>query len=591
MRSVERNAARPTALAPQAQVLAAHSMARREQRIAGGDGPTDVKVYEALASAFAAEGVTTVFGLMGAGNIYWWTALDRRAEVTLYQTRHEGAALSMAEGWARATGDVGVAAVTQGPGVTQLATALVVAARNEVPIVVFAGASTDENAVQYLDQRRFVEATGAGFVGLASADEVEDAVRRAFYRARVESRPVLLNVPTESQQREYDGELDAYRPSKTLLPAGQRIAPEPERLREAARLLAASRRPVIVAGRGAVAAGAAAAVERLAQRVGALIATTLPTKGWLHGADYHAGIAGLFSTRTAIELFAESDCVVGVGASLNSYTTDGGHLFPNARYIHVDRKPHLLMGDGRRADCYMQSDARLAVEALEERLAREGVSSAGYRTPEVRDALRSAVPDPQEFEIEPGAVDPRKAAALLDERLPAEVGLLVGVDHFWQPVIFSMRRPRARQEFLTGFGCIGQALPTAIGAVVGLRGGPLAVIDGDASALMHIQELDTAARVRANLLIVVFNDQALGTEYHHLRAKGIDAAGSLIATPDLGAVTRAFGCQGTLARSLDEVAAGVEEFLSGEGPMLLDVRVSRKVVGVPRRRIHFGEDV
>ena len=130
--------------------------------------------------------------------------------------------------------------VTQGPGLTQLGTALTVAVRSKVPIVVFAGdtAPSDHDSVQQLDQQKFVDATGAGFVPLWSAAGVDDAVRQAFYQARVESRPVALNAPMDVQQQTYDGEGDEYAPSTTLLPRTQRVRPDPDRLREAARIIA-----------------------------------------------------------------------------------------------------------------------------------------------------------------------------------------------------------------------------------------------------------------------------------------------------------------------------------------------------------------
>jgi thiamine pyrophosphate-dependent acetolactate synthase large subunit-like protein len=552
-----------------------------------------MKVYEALANAFVKEGVTTVFGLMGNGNMYWWHTLDQRPDVTVHETRHEGSALTMAEGWARASGRPGVCTVTQGPGLTQLGTALTVATRANVPLVVFAGDTPlgDSDSVQQLDQRKFVDATGAGFVPLWTPEGVDEAVRQAFYQARVESWPVVLNAPMDVQAQTYDGDADEYEPSTTLLPGAQRVRPDPERLREAARLIAESRKPVIVAGLGAARAGAGEAVTRLADRVGALLATTLPMKGWLGESEYHIGVSGLYATRTAIELCAEADCVIGVGASLNHYTTEHGYMFPNARYVQIDLKPSIVMGNGKRADSYLRGDARLTVEALEQLLAEQGVSNAGFRTAEVRAMLSEYDPDPREFEIEPGTVDPRRAASILDERLPAEVGVVHGVSHCSGITAIFMKKPRRLTWSTSTFGCIGQAVPTAIGAAVALDGAPLAVVDGDASVLMHAAELDTAARLGVKLLIAVFNDEALGAEYQKFVAKGMDTRASAIPTPDLGAVARAFGCRGQLVRTLDEVNAGVEAFLAGDGPMLLDIRISRSVVSVPYSRVHFGQDV
>jgi acetolactate synthase-1/2/3 large subunit len=552
-----------------------------------------MKVSDALASAFVKEGVTTVFGLMGNGNMYWWHALDQYPDVSIYETRYEGTALTMAEGWARATGQPGICTVTQGPGLSQLATALVVAARAHVPMVVFAGdtALNDPQSVQQFDQAKFVDATEAGFVPIWKASEAEEAVRTAFYRARMESRPIVLNAPMDIQAEDYDGDIDEYQPSATLLPGRQRVQPDPDLLREVVGVLATSKKPVIVAGQGAAAAGAGEAITRLADRIGALLATTLPMKGWLGESEYHVGVSGLYATRTAIELFADADVVIGVGASLNHYTTEHGYIFPNARYVQIDLKPSVVMGTGKRADHYVQGDAQLTMELLDSQLAEQGVSSTGYRTAQTRAMLAEFDPDPREFELDPDTVDPRQVASILDDMLPSDVGVVHGTGHCSGITAIFMRKPRKLTWTVNTFGCIGQAMPTAIGAAVALDGAPLAVVDGDASVLMHMSELETAARLGVKLLVTVFNDEALGAEYQKFVSKDMDARAATIATPDLGAVARAFGCRGQLARTLEEVRAGVAEFMAGDGPMLLDIRVSRSVISVPYSRLWFGADV
>ena len=179
-----------------------------------------MKVYEGLAKAFAAEGVTAVFGMMGDGNMYWWEALDDRGVRTL-EVRHEGAGLGMADGWARATHTPGVCSATCGPGVTQLATALVTAARASSPLVAFVGEapSLDEDYVQRFDQSRFAEACESGFVRVLSPDTAYDAVRKAFYLARMESRPILLSAPMDIQQKTLEDDGEEYQPSSTLIGA------------------------------------------------------------------------------------------------------------------------------------------------------------------------------------------------------------------------------------------------------------------------------------------------------------------------------------------------------------------------------------
>jgi acetolactate synthase I/II/III large subunit len=162
-----------------------------------------VKAYEALAEAFVAEGTTDVFGMMGDANMHWMNALAERG-VRLYEARHEGSALGMADGWARATGGVGVVTATSGPGTSQLATSMVVASRARTPLIAFCGETAlgDESAVQYLDQRRFAAAIECGFVHVTKADSALEAAQRAFYIARSESRPVMLSAPIDVQQQE-----------------------------------------------------------------------------------------------------------------------------------------------------------------------------------------------------------------------------------------------------------------------------------------------------------------------------------------------------------------------------------------------------
>jgi thiamine pyrophosphate-dependent acetolactate synthase large subunit-like protein len=258
--------------------------------------------------------------------------------------------------------------------------------------------------------------------------------------------------------------------------------------------------------------------------------------------------------------------------------------------VHIDIQPHVLMGNNLGADCYVQGEATVTTQAIIEMLEKKGVSNEGYRTAAVRKILREAGRDPAEFEIEPGTVDPREAARLMDERLPANVGLVTGNAHNFAFPAMGMKKPRQLQNFVISFGCIGQALATAIGICVA-TGEPIVCVEGDGGALQTIQELDTAARLGVKLLYLVFNDEAYGAEYHKLRASGRDGNLSVVRTPDFGALGRDFGCRGRTARTLEELAAGLDEFLAGAGPMVIDLRISRNVTSIPFRRLSLGQDV
>ena len=340
-----------------------------------------MKVYERLAHAFKAEGTTATFGMMGDGNMYWIYALDRLG-VKIHEVRHEGAGLGMADGYARTTHTPGVATATCGPGVTQLATALVTASRAHSPLVAFCGEapSTDEEYAQFLDQSRFAAACESGFVRLVSPDQADDVVRKAFYLAKTENRPIMLSCPMDIQQQKFEDDDEAYKPSSTLFTRGA-VHPDAKALEQAAGMVAGAKKPVIIVGRGAQWAGAGPAVLKLGDRIGALILTTLLTKTFLSESEYHAGISGLYGSRPAMHLCHEADLVIGVGASLNRHTLENGYMYPEARYVHIDSQPHLMMGGGRAADCYLQADARIGVEELEKLLAKRNVKLAGYRTP------------------------------------------------------------------------------------------------------------------------------------------------------------------------------------------------------------------
>jgi len=551
-----------------------------------------MKVYDAVANAFVREGASAVFGLMGDGNLSWVAAMAKHAQVTLIDARDEGGALLMAEGWARATGKVGVCNVTHGPGITRMTTSLVTATRAGTAVVVYTSKTNlnDDHVNQALDQERLVSATGAGYIEVLNPAYAEDAVRMAFHKARTESRPYVLAYPMDIQGKDIASDGDDYQPSSTLFPGQQRIQPAPERVVEAVKIISDSRKPVVLVGRGAVQANALEAANSLAKRTGALVATTLVAKGALRESDFYAGLAGLFSTRTVMGLFQDADCVVAIGASLNLHTFVGGLLFPNARIVHIDVAPMVLMGNDQVADCYVQGDAEVTTRLIDEMLAREGVSQEGFRTSAVRKALASADRDPAEYEIEEGTVDPREAARIIDERLPCDVGVVIGVGHSFAFPVMAMKRPRVLHEFVNGFGCIGQTLPVAIGMGVGFCGKPLVLIEGDGGAMQNIQELDTAARLGIKLLFIILNDEGLGAEYHKLRAKALDEKLATVRSPDFAAVARGFGCRGRIARTDADVGAGIDEFMAGDGPMVLDVRISRNVLAITYRRTEYGED-
>ncbi|HYC47901.1 MAG TPA: thiamine pyrophosphate-binding protein [Burkholderiales bacterium] len=549
-----------------------------------------MKVYERMAEAFQAEGTTHVFGMMGDGNMYWMNALIKRG-VSCVEVRHEGVGMGMADGWARHNQTPGVATATCGPGVTQLATACVVAARAESPVVAFVGErpAKDPDYHQRLNQSRFADGVETAFIRLDTGEFADEAVRRAFYMAKLERRPVMLSAPMDVQQEKWDDD-EPYRPSAGMMPrrAG---AMDEAALRKAADLIAKSKKPVIVVGRGAIWSGAGDAVLKLGERIGGLIASSLRAKTWLADrTEYHAGVSGLYAQKPAMQLFHEADLVIGVGASLNRHTTEHGYLYPNAKYIQLDPKPHVVLGNGNGADVYVQSDAKEGLEALDALLEKRGFKQPGFRTGETLERLSNLYDDPTEFDIEPGTIDPRQVVRAVDELVPGDVGLFIG--NGASSSITTMNTWKTRPYVHTSgfFGCIGQMLPTAMGATIANGNKPAMLIDGDASTIMHLSDFDTVVRCKMPLLIVVLNDEALGSEYQKLRAHDMDPETSAIPSPDLGAIARAYGARGCLARTVEDVRKGVQEWVAKPGPMIIDARISKAVINLPMRRVLYGKD-
>jgi len=549
-----------------------------------------MKVFQRLAHAFKAEGVSSTFGMMGDGNMFWLHEMHKLG-IKVHEVRHEGAGLGMADGYARTSHTPGVATATCGPGTTQLATAFVTASRAESPLVAFCGEHpvSDPEYSQRFNPSLFAEACESGFVRMHTADQADEAVRKAFYFARSESRPILLSVPMDLQQQEWEDD-DPYVPSTAMFTPGV-VHPDPAVIQRAAELIAKAKNPVIIMGRGAQWADAGDACFKLGDRIGALMAITLLMRTWMSDkSDYYAGISGNYASKASMKLYHEADVVIGVGASLNRYTLENGYLYPNAKFIQIDTKQSVLMYGAKTADIYVHSDAKAGVEALEKALAAKNFKNTGYRTPDVKEKLSKRTEDPTEFPIDPGTVDPRKAVMLLDETVPVSVGVLAGSGMASGISNMTMQRPRPLAQSGHFFGCIGQMLPAAIGAMVATGNKPAMLLDGDASFMMHLAEFDTAVRYKMPLLVVVMNNEALGAEYYKLDVKKMDVMTSVIPCPDLGAVATGLGGSGKLVRSLDELRTAAKDWVANPRPMVIDCRISRTVMSIPYRRLHYGKD-
>ncbi len=542
-----------------------------------------MNVSEALARAVALEiGDTPVYGLIGDANLHLVGALRRYTDTVLRFARDEGAALAMADGHAQATGTLGIASVTSGPGLTHAATSLLAAGRMRTPMIILAGDTPMRRPaglqeMQDFDQKRFADACEAGFQALRSVETLADDIRAAFYRARTGRMPVVLDVPLDLQTLAV-AEGWRYQPSHAAM--AERRLPEPHAasIAAVADILARASTPLLIAGRGAVRAGARDAIAALADATGALLGTSLLAKGFFGRHPWSLGVVGGYCTPAGEALVKQADTIIAFGAELGHFTTQANTLLHGRTVVHIDMDPYARSLPLPFA-LAVQGDAAAAARAIAAAMAgRSG--HARFRTAEAK--ARLAAPWPDYAEARGDAADPRKLMQRLGACLPDNARIVVGGGHFWSfPCLYL--DPPAGGDYLCPLGAaaIGQALPFAIGVAGASAGRPVVVVEGDGSLMMNIQELDTAAQLRLPIVLVVMNDGALTAERIKLKSEGYDPGLAIYPKPDFPAIARGFGWQAASIRSASEIDAVLKSRDWSGGPLLIDAHISRDVLVDP----------
>jgi thiamine pyrophosphate-dependent acetolactate synthase large subunit-like protein len=533
-----------------------------------------MQVAEAVGRALPALGVDVVFGLMGSGNLLVTNAM-RDAGASFYGARHEGGAICMADGYGRVSGRIAACSVHQGPGLTNAVTGLTEAAKSRTPLLVLAP-ETPSAALRSnfrIDQVGLVEAVGATAERIHGPATALNDVARAVRRARVERRAVVLMLPLDIQAAECG---DGGPPATA--PAPERPAPGAAAVRAAAEALTGARRPVLVAGRGAVLAGAGPALRTLGDRAGALLATSAVANGLFAGDPYELGIAGGFASPLAARLLAEADVVVAFGASLNQWTTKHGTLpGPGATVVQVDLDTDAI-GANRPVDLGIVGDAAATADALVAALAR----GAGWRTPEMAAEIAAHRwrDEPYEASVASGVLDPRTLSIALDDLLPLDRTVVVDSGAFMGWPSMYLRVPDAAGfVFPQAFQCVGLALGNAIGAAIARPDRLTVAALGDGGALLSLPEFETLGRLGLPLLVVIYDDAAYGAEVHHFAPMGEAVDFAQFPDTDFAALAEAAGCRGLTARSLDDLE-GVRAWLDvRDRPLVLDAKVDPAICG------------
>jgi thiamine pyrophosphate-dependent acetolactate synthase large subunit-like protein len=529
---------------------------------------TKTTTHQTIANAVRDNNVSTMFGLVGDANLFMTDHFVRHCGGRYVPAAHEGSSVLMALAWAHVSGEVGVATITHGPALTNCATALTEGVRGKIPLVLLAGDTpvSEPRHLQSLDQREFVKSTGAGFEQVRSPDLAARDVSRAFYRAKVERRPIVLNMPADFMWAEADGAhkaLDVFE-TKALVPEGDAVD-------QAVGMIASARRPLILAGAGAV--GARAQILALAERLQAPVATTLKAKGLFQGHPYDIDIFGTLSSPAAYDVIAQSDCIVCFGAGLHDFTTDKGKLMAGKRLVQIDTNPTAI-GRSVHPDVALIADSGLTADNFLYWLNEAEIPASGSTNDLDPDTLRHH-PIQKRAQVKEGCINYVPALEQIEQALPQDRVLVTDGGRFMTEVWCRVSVQDPQSFVMTAnFGSIGLGLAEAIGAGVAAPDRPVVLFAGDGGFMMSgLGELRTAVNLQQNLIVIICNDSAYGAEHIQMRNRDMDPSMTEFNWPSFAQVASAMGAHGLVVETEDDLAAALEAIAGQDRPLLIELRL------------------
>ncbi len=550
---------------------------------------------EAVMRTLEALEVDTVFGYPGGAIMPAYDTLIE-AGVRHVLVRHEQGAIHMAEGYAHATGKVGVCIVTSGPAATNLVTGLTDAMMDSIPVLALTGqvpsTAIGTDAFQEADVTGITMPITKHNELVRSADRIVDAIKEGYYIARSgRPGPVLIDLPKDILNAEVDFvwdpavDLPGYKP--TVRGHGRMV-------REAIAMIAEAERPVIYAGGGLVRSGADVELRAFAERLQLPVVTTLMARGVMP--DTHpltVGMPGMHGHVAAIRAFQESDLLVVLGARFDDRVTGKLDAFaPHARVVHVDVDPAEI-GKNRHADVPIVGDVKVVLEQLlahldtleeKERLGEALPDTSAWRAHldalKVTHPLRCDQPDT-------GVLKPQTAIRAIHAQWGDDAVYVAGVGQHQMWASQLIPYTRGRQWINSGgLGTMGFAVPAAIGAKVGLgRDVPVVAIDGDGCFQMTFQELATAVQHDIPVVFCVINNGYLGmvrqwqSLFYEDRRSQVELPQAL---PDLVLLAEAYGIPGFRVDRVEDLATVLEKAASiTDRPVLVDLRVDSEEMVFP----------
>jgi acetolactate synthase-1/2/3 large subunit len=519
------------------------------------------------------EGVEVVFGISGGAVIHLYHALP---EYPIHHVlmRHEQAAAHAADGYARATGKVGVCVATSGPGATNLVTGIATAYMDSSPMV----AITGQVATPFIGKDAFQEVDITGITLpitkhnylVTDINELAMTIKEAFYIARTgRPGPVLIDIAKDVQAAEVEYE----EPPEVSLPGYQTVLVGNSRqMKQAAHLVNRAETPLILAGHGVILAGAEAELRQLAEKAQIPVVTTLLGISTLP--ETHPlclGMGGMHGEAYANKALQQADLIIALGSRFDDRLTGPVNTFlPRAKIIHVDIDPAEI-GKNMRCDLPIVGDVGNVLQALLPMV--EATSHPDWleqinewrRESASRDILNQETDElvPQYVVRQIWHATGGQAIMVSD----------VGQNQMWEAQYFLHNRPRGLLSS-GGLGTMGFALPAAIGAQMGHPTQMVWATVGDGGLQMTIQELITIVQEKLPLKIAVLNNGYLGMvrQWQQMFFEG-RYSGTPLLGPDFARVAEAYGISGLKVTEKDEVVPAIEQAIEIDGPALIDFRI------------------